>query len=146
MFPNGLGWERECWLCVVILVAWGSSTNETGAYWYENKHFALISPSGCFVIAKEPENFYVDSLLGSVAARLGFFLPHLQRYPANRWLLVIPYWLPFLLLAIPTTTLWYRDRCPPEDHCQHCGYNLTGHESGVCPECATPVAKPETTA
>ena len=20
-------------------------------------------------------------------------------------------------------------------HCQHCGYDLTGNESGICPEC-----------
>ena len=24
--------------------------------------------------------------------------------------------------------------------CHHCGYNLTGNTSGVCPECGTPVA------
>jgi hypothetical protein len=23
-------------------------------------------------------------------------------------------------------------------HCRHCGYNLTGNTSGVCPECGTP--------
>ncbi len=30
------------------------------------------------------------------------------------------------------------------DLCLKCGYNLTGNESGVCPECATPVPKQET--
>jgi hypothetical protein len=24
---------------------------------------------------------------------------------------------------------------PPWDHCAHCGYNLTGNTTGVCPEC-----------
>ncbi len=29
--------------------------------------------------------------------------------------------------------------------CIPCGYNLTGNESGVCPECATPVPRREST-
>ena len=33
-----------------------------------------------------------------------------------------------------------RRRPVPPDHCQACGYNLTGNISGVCPECGTPVA------
>ncbi len=39
----------------------------------------------------------------------------------------IPLWIPFILMAIPTTILWYRDRRPPKDHCQSCGYDLTGN-------------------
>ena len=27
--------------------------------------------------------------------------------------------------------------------CRPCGYNLTGNVSGVCPECGTPIEKPE---
>lgn len=26
----------------------------------------------------------------------------------------------------------------PDGHCRHCGYDLTGNESGVCPECGVP--------
>jgi len=54
----------------------------------------------------------------------------------------------FLILALVGG--WFADRwrpiTPPLDHCLHCGYNLTGNESGVCPECSTPVPKQETTA
>ena len=39
-----------------------------------------------------------------------------------------------------------RDAIRHEGHFLHCGYNLTGNESGVCPECATPVPKREKTA
>ena len=53
------------------------------------------------------------------------------RYPA----LFIPFWLPFITVAIPTYILWRRDRRKPEGCCQQCGYDLTGNESGICPEC-----------
>jgi RNA polymerase subunit RPABC4/transcription elongation factor Spt4 len=26
-----------------------------------------------------------------------------------------------------------------EPHCVNCDYNLTGNESGMCPECGTPI-------
>ncbi len=64
---------------------------------------------------------------------------------ANRYLLgtstvvrslVLPLYIPFLIFAIPTGYLWWRDRRRiPPGHCQKCGYNLTGNVSGVCPEC-----------
>jgi hypothetical protein len=45
-------------------------------------------------------------------------------------------WMLFLLVALPTAYLWYRDRRRfPRGHCQLCGYDLTGNVSGVCPEC-----------
>jgi hypothetical protein len=54
--------------------------------------------------------------------------------------LIVPLWIPFLLLLIPTTYLWYRDRRTiSPGHCRRCGYNLTGNESGRCPECGTQV-------
>lgn len=41
------------------------------------------------------------------------------------------------LIAIPTYILWRWDRRlrHPPGHCQEYGYDLTGNESGVCPEC-----------
>lgn len=47
----------------------------------------------------------------------------------------IPVWIPFGLIAIPTAYLLYRDRRPPPGQCKRCRYDLTGNESGVCPEC-----------
>ena len=53
------------------------------------------------------------------------------------WL--IPLWLPFCGIAIPTAILWRRDRRPRKGHCSHCGYNLTGAEHEKCPECGAGV-------
>jgi hypothetical protein len=48
-----------------------------------------------------------------------------------------------LVLAVPVTSAaWYFDRrhiLP--DHCEECGYNLTGNVSGRCPECGQPVTR-----
>ncbi len=51
----------------------------------------------------------------------------------------IPFWEPFLLLAaLPLVAcgvhLWRRKR-RKEGYCVHCGYDLTGNVTGVCPEC-----------
>ncbi|MFH1746133.1 MAG: glycosyltransferase family 39 protein [Planctomycetota bacterium] len=50
--------------------------------------------------------------------------------------LCLPLW-PFVALpALLAIWLWRRDRRRfPANHCQCCGYNLTGNQSGVCPEC-----------
>lgn len=47
-----------------------------------------------------------------------------------------------VVLALPTILLWLPTRiAPPVGRCRHCGYNLTGNVSGVCPECGTAVAE-----
>jgi hypothetical protein len=54
----------------------------------------------------------------------------------------IPLWIPFVLMAVPTTLLWWRGRPKRQGCCQQCGYNLTGSVSGRCPECGTEVVPP----
>lgn len=49
--------------------------------------------------------------------------------------LVLPFWIPFVLLAVSTVILWGHDRRIPPGHCAKCGYNLPGNTPGVCPEC-----------
>ena len=56
---------------------------------------------------------------------------------ASRWLYV-PFW-PLVVLAAgwiacPAVRSWNRHRL---GLCSRCGYDLTGNESGVCPECGT---------
>jgi len=60
-------------------------------------------------------------------------------------ILTLPTWVPTILLgAYPTLYLLMtcvsRLRRRP-GHCLHCDYDLTGNESGVCPECGTNVRR-----
>jgi hypothetical protein len=41
------------------------------------------------------------------------------------------------LLALIHCAARYRTPLYPPGHCQRCGYDLTGNESGICPECGT---------
>jgi len=65
-----------------------------------------------------------------------------EDYSAGRVLfgVVVP-----VFLGMPIGILVYRvissyHRRYPAGFCQICRYNLTGNESGVCPECGTPIA------
>ena len=58
-------------------------------------------------------------------------------------MLAIPLWLPFGLAFVPATILVIRyRRRTVEGHCQKCDYDLTGNESGRCPECGTKIESP----
>jgi hypothetical protein len=49
----------------------------------------------------------------------------------------------YLLILLPVGLVWYRHRSSvrrhPPGHCKKCGYDLTGNESGRCPECGQPL-------
>ena len=47
----------------------------------------------------------------------------------------LPHWLTNLVVWSLFFILWRKTRKPPKGHCQRCGYDLTGNESGHCPEC-----------
>jgi hypothetical protein len=66
---------------------------------------------------------------------------HGEQFPGLRiivvklWAIVVPLACPF---AIMTWRLGRRGRS--NRSCSHCGYNLAGNTSGVCPECGTAIA------
>jgi len=53
--------------------------------------------------------------------------------------LEVPVWLLVVAVGFPTAILWWRDRRPKAGFCKVCKYDLTGNESGTCPECGTGV-------
>ena len=88
-------------------------------------------------------------LADDVRHRSPFILPSLeqQSFPGGKggWTnLVLPLWIPLLVfsfypvLAVVGVPLrrWRRRK---RGLCVRCRYNLTGNESGVCPECGTEI-------
>ena len=71
----------------------------------------------------------------------------LRTYGVTPWVrvsVVLPIWMPFLLIALPTVLMFLRDRRRlPGSHCQRCGYDLRGNVTGVCSECGMPVPTPK---
>jgi hypothetical protein len=61
------------------------------------------------------------------------------------WAVTIPYWFLVLVLAtlpaVEVRRFWRKNRSI--DRCPNCSYNLTGNNSGVCPECGSPIPKTE---
>ena len=63
---------------------------------------------------------------------------------ARSSLFAFPYWAPAVALSLLPAAwllraLAARRRRGPGRHCAHCGYDLTGNVSGVCPECGNAV-------
>ena len=67
------------------------------------------------------------------------WMPYWKRGLSGTRSLVLPLWIPLLLIAMPTLYLWWVDRRIPPGHCSKCGYNLAGNVSGICPECGEKV-------
>ena len=60
--------------------------------------------------------------------------PHLHQRKSLTNIL-IPHWLINLIAWILYLIFRRMTRPPPPGHCQSCGYNLNGAQSGRCPEC-----------
>ena len=69
----------------------------------------------------------------------GWFSFHRQSDIGRQtWNVVIPHWFLTLIFAIlPTIWLfkWNKRRALSPNACPGCSYDLTGNETGVCPEC-----------
>jgi hypothetical protein len=49
----------------------------------------------------------------------------------------VPLWIPVVLIGGVVIIPLLRERDAGPDHCDNCTYDLTGNESGICPECGT---------
>ena len=68
--------------------------------------------------------------------------PRFETFPGWKGVsrLTLPLAIPYVIVATPTLFAWFR-RKYRRGHCQQCGYDLTGNESGVCPECGSAVSE-----
>ncbi len=59
--------------------------------------------------------------------------------PVAEYVLTIPMWLPFALVGGAVGMKFWRNRRRRlQSHCPRCNYDMTGNQSGKCPECGTP--------
>lgn len=49
--------------------------------------------------------------------------------------LYLPFWSIHIPILLFTTVLWRADRPRKVGQCDSCSYDLTGNQSGICPEC-----------
>ena len=89
-----------------------------------------------------PQKGWAFAKRQTAAPMVRFWWIRILRPIPSAWAVIVPLWIPPVVLAIPTYNLWRRDSKYPPGYCQECGYNLTGNVSGVCPECGTKVESP----
>lgn len=121
-------------MCVVLVAAWIAELFWTVGYcdgsWGIGFQQGLI---GCWTSSTvRPREWVILEAWGSP-----------QWWPQNLKIslgnyVYIPIWMFLLPALFATLWLWRLDR-RPKAGCVHCGYNLTGNVSGVCPECGTAI-------
>ena len=137
-------------VCFALFMTWGEVTDWSFRFWVdpydvtvtEGKLYIDWGWRPLAIPSSLPDS--VQPIPRDCGNKYPYVLPAKLYSPVSGHSVVLPFWLLFPLTYISTGILWYRDRrriLP--GHCPTCGYNLTGNESGACPECATRVIRSE---
>jgi len=153
-------WRRPKWaglvVSLLIVAAWVTSTSWSLQYQYSSRHVTPVMVSEFWPFGYEGSSFgltggcivaVIDGPLLRPRDELGW---HVYQTPdwvrLRQWppciahdIAIVPVWIPFLLVFLPTALLFWPYARMPRGHCQNCGYNLTGNVSGVCAECGESV-------
>ncbi len=126
-------------VCGLILLLWAITFFWELVYFGTERIF-LVGP-GFFCLYPIPQDFrdlHGWAIMSGESSRTWWPIPWVRTAECD-----IPFSFLLLVTAIPTAILYRHDRRrPPPGHCQDCGYNLKGNESGICPECGTPARLP----
>jgi hypothetical protein len=125
--------------CSVILITiWAASIWWGVSYVYEGRcGFDIIDGALSLVYSAERVPGTLDGWHTGKSIAI-IWRPSWYSYPEDdAWILNLPLWIPSLCIVFPTMILFLLDRRIPKGHCRGCGYDLTGNESGTCPECGT---------
>ncbi len=66
-----------------------------------------------------------------------YYLPLPPKEPRPEWLLILTFGYAGLILLVGGMMSFITRR--RDEECHKCGYDMSGNELGVCPECGTPV-------
>jgi len=90
-------------------------------------------------VSDDPGDWFAFFDSPTMMNRLGFGYVNFVPGSEDLWpLLILPHWFLTLIFAtLPAIWLfkWNKRRKLSPNTCPACGYDLTGNESGVCPEC-----------
>ena len=137
-------------MCVVILAMWVASVARPsilytpyGGVWWAHGVLAgpMSSPASNSLRLVDLSLEWAPIVPRSPPWHEAVGLSRLPEY-LNFWgmsALVVPFWLPLTLAAIPTVILWLRDRRTVKPGCVNCGYDLRASKK-ACPECGTAIA------
>jgi hypothetical protein len=108
-------------------------------YWIEYHHnrktIGLFD--GCLIVALERKS-QGWSIYANSSAQLYFWFPRFFRPDPKDLQVLLPLWMPLILAIIAAIFFHRKARAQKPGHCAKCDYDLTGNESGTCPECGTP--------
>lgn len=141
-------------LCVLLAASLVGSLYWGGGYIGATRTIVLSRGAVAFLIYTRDPGDYVGWIGYGIAANSpdpavrwwpsydDSISPAAGPYPAQRTRrLVLPLWIPWLFVAMPTVILWRREARGPVGCCAHCGYDLTGNVTGVCSECGLAVRR-----
>lgn len=132
-------------LCLLVLAGFIYSVRHVVSFIASHDRYEASLEAGCITFQWQPKIWRNPRFPPERGLQFGgsdgtiFWWPGAQLKPFG---VMVPLWLPFIVVAVPTTILWRRDRRIPPTHCQNCGYDLTGNVSGRCPECGKPTPIP----
>lgn len=123
----------------VVFLTWAVSTQRVFGTSIDG-YTVLIADGSCFLFHGFNDWTYDDTYTAFCGLRPGGFGLCMPSKAAlwGLWSFVLPLWIPFLIVGVPTLFFFWRGRrAVLQGHCRSCGYNLTANTTGVCPECGT---------
>jgi len=120
----------------IILTRWGNIAWTSGNHWGFFQWGAVA-----FGYHNRVDDFRWDIEWNISSGPLFLWFEYQPGTPTTASCFIIPLWLPLAMIGFPTILAWRRERPLPPDHCQKCGYDLTGNVSGVCPECGEDIER-----
>lgn len=150
-------WKRPAprWLigvltvtCVLLAALWTTSHLATVTFDGSHVHLRLTKGAVSMFVYRQPTltgipwgtgwNVY-RGIPPLVVGTRGYFT-----WRGGDIILSLPLGVLIVMFVVPTILLARPDRRAWTGHCRRCAYDLTGNESGVCPECGTKIANAET--